>query len=409
MPIDKSVFSLSQSKSYFLMFTAFLLGFSFPTSIVLVNVSLILVVLSIIINRDFSQALALVKQPLFYIPLIMFLILLASLFYADNAYGKSMLSKYRKLLYIFPLALFFLQDRRLALTAIKGFVVANTLVLAVSLLAALNWFNVFNIDPENPTVFHLHITQNFFMAIACLIWLIQVFRTTGWQRAVYGILLVLGLFDVLFLVLGRIGYVAIAVGLGGWLWLVLNNKQRVMLIIAGVIAVVVIALVPNRLQDRVMKGVNEIEQCVTELDPNVATPKICSTSMGLRTEFVYRSLLLIKSSPVIGVGVGGFNYNSDDGKYRHINPHNEYLIQTLQSGIIGLAIFLLWIFFMYRAAYLLPGVEKTFLIAVISVYVAGCLFNSFIVDSYEGQAWMVLVGYLAAEMARRSRDKELVN
>lgn len=159
------------------------------------------------------------------------------------------------------------------------------------------------------------------------------------------------------------------------------------------------------MQDRVMMGVNEIERCTTALDLHGDVDTDCRTSMGLRTEFAYKSIELIKSSPIIGVGVGGFDYYSTDRYFHHVNPHNEYLIQTLQSGIIGLAIFLLWLFFMYRAAFMLPGTDKYFFIAILTVYMAGCVFNSFILDAYEGQLFMIFIAYLAAETVRRKNNE----
>ena len=394
-----------QIKTYFLIFNAFILGFAFPTSIALMNIAYGLVIISIIISHDFSRAAALAKSPLFYLPLIMFLLMLASLFYADNEFGKTMLGKYKKLIYIFPVALFFLQDRQLAKITLKGFVVANTIVLILSLLGWLNWFPALKISPNNPTVFHLHITQNFFMAITCLIWLVMVFKTRGWQRIIYGILLLLGLFDILFLVDGRTGYVAVVAGLGIWLWMVLNNKQRAILVVAGIIGIIFISVVPNKVQDRMLLGVSEVQRCTAALESHGDVANDCRTSMGLRTEFAYKAIALIKYSPIIGVGVGGFDYYSDDNYFHHVNPHNEYLMQTLQSGVIGLGIFLLWIFFMYRAALLLSGVAKPFFIAIITVYMAGCLFNSFVLDAYEGQLFMVIIAYLAAETARRKNDE----
>lgn len=405
MSSSNSVASPAQIKTYFLMFSAFILGFAFPTSIALINIAYGLVIISIIVNHDFSRATALVKSPLFYLPLIMFLFMLASLFYADNEFGKTMLSKYKKLLYIFPVALFFLQDRRLARIALKGFVIANTIVLILSLLGWLNWFQILKISPDNPTVFHLHITQNFFMALTCLIWLVMIFKTSGWQRIVYSILLLLGVFDILFLVNGRTGYVAVAAGLGIWLWMVLNNKQRIILAVAGIVGIIFISIVPNKVQDRMLLGVSEVQRCTTALESHGDVATDCRTSMGLRTEFAYKAIELIKRSPVIGVGVGGFDYYSDDNYFHHVNPHNEYLMQTLQSGVIGLGIFLLWVFFMYRAASLLSGVAKPFFISIITVYMVGSLFNSFVLDAYEGQLLMTVIAYLAAEMTLRRSDK----
>lgn len=391
--------ALGSKKWFFVALTAFLLGFSLPTSIALINLALVLTLVSLlIVVRDLNQIVTLLKRPLFYLPLLMFLMLLISLLYTDYDFGRAMVGKYKKLLYVFPIALFFLQDKRLAPIALKGFVIGNTIVLAVSLLAWLNWFNVFNIEPANPTVFHLHITQNFFMAITCLVWLAMCFQRQGWQRVAYGLLLLLGLFNILFLVNGRTGYLALAVGLGIWLWLILKNKQRLLLALSAIVLVALVFLVPNKARDRIDEGMDEIHNCVASLN---TAEYGCRSSMGFRTEFTLRAVDLIESSPLIGVGAGGFSYYSPAKDFYHVNAHNEYLMQTLQSGLIGLTLFLLWMVCLYRAAFQLSGQAKPFMVAIISIYVAGNFVNSFLLDAFEGYAFMMVAGYLAAEVTRR--------
>lgn len=378
----------------FLLFSAFLLGFSLPVSIALTNIALVLALISLIIKHDFRQLHQAVTNPLFYLPLLMFLLLAVSLLYRDNPYGSAIIAKYRKLLYVLPVALFFLQDRRLAWISFKGFIVANIMVLVLSSMAWLNWLPIFNINPVNPTVFHLHITQNFFIAISCLAWLILACHRRGGWRFLYSALFVLGLCNVLFMVQGRIGYVALAVGLALWLWMTLKNRQKLFLVILGAVFIAAVCLVPNSAKDRMLNGINEVAQCVNA--PAQQKESICDSSMGLRTEFVFKSIEIIKQHPILGAGAGGFAHHSQDMKYYHVNPHNEYLNQMVNTGLVGLMIFLIWTFMIYKAAFSLANPARNFMIAVVSIYMVGHLFNSFILDSIEGQMFMVIVAYLLA-------------
>lgn len=378
----------------FLLFSAFLLGFSLPVSIVIINIALVLALISLITKHDFRQLRKVVISPLFYLPLLMFLLLVVSLLYRDNPYGFTMVSKYRKLLYVLPVALFFLQDRRLAWMSFKGFIAANIIVLILSSIAWLNWFPIFNINPVNPTVFQLHITQNFFMAISCLAWLILACRTSGGRRFLYIGLFVLGLCNVLFMVKGRIGYLTLTVGLGLWLWMTLKNRQKLFLVILGVLFIAAVCIIPNSAKDRMLKGVNEVTQCINA--PMQQKESLCDSSMGLRTEFVFKSIEIIKQHPILGAGVGGFAYHSQNMKYYYVNPHNEYLNQMVNTGLVGLMVFLIWSYMIYKAAFSLANPARNFMIAVVSTYMVGHLFNSFILDSIEGQMLIIIVAYLLA-------------
>lgn len=86
---------------------AFLLGFSLPTSNVLMHFLLVLALLCVFLrpNRHFIKILA--KNPLVWLPAVLFLLLLLSLLTQYDVYGVKMIYKYKKLLFILPLSLFF--------------------------------------------------------------------------------------------------------------------------------------------------------------------------------------------------------------------------------------------------------------------------------------------------------------
>lgn len=396
MSVNPNNLTLAKIKTIFPLITAFLLGLALPTSIALLNIVCLLIILSIILNYKIftTTFVAALKHPICYLPLLMFTLLVISLYYSNNESANVMLLKYRKFLYILPLSSFFLINSNLRSMTVKGFLVANTLILILSLLASLNWFNVFNIRPENPTVFRLHITQNFFMSISCLFWLILAYKNKSHLRYIYLLLVIFGLYDVLFLVEGRIGYLTIFVALTIWLWLMLNNNQRITLVLATIFAIILIAIVPNKAKNRIIQGANEIHACILNIHNNEINTDVCNTSMGARTEFVYMALKKISTSPLVGHGVGSFTYYDKKANQIHVNPHNEYLMQTVQSGLIGLTLFLVWVFFMYRASFQLVGQEKALYISLITAYMTGNFFNSFILDNAEGFGFIVLAAIL---------------
>ncbi|CNE74101.1 putative O-antigen biosynthesis protein [Yersinia nurmii] len=374
-------------------FAAFLLGVALPTATSFVNIALVLIIICLIIQRDRLQFKALATNPIVYLPAVMFLLLAASLLFHHNDYGSEMVGKMKKLLYVLPLALFFLHQNRLIKLFGAGFLLANAVILAGSLLVGVLHVPLGAIDPANPTIFKLQITQNFFMALAAVLWLMLAFKSSGWKRLGYGVLVAGACYSVLFLVLGRTGYVALVVGLGSWLFFSLGNRQRLGLVALGIIAFAIIALVPNRATDRIMLGVNEIKACMASTSGDEY--QACNSSMGQRSAFAMEAARLIKQAPIMGNGAGGFFYSNPETGYKINNPHNQYLLETIQSGILGLVIFLAWIVCCFRAAWQQDPKLRNLLLALLCSYMACNFFNSFLLDYSEGHLFMILAAILA--------------
>lgn len=372
---------------------ALLLGIGISTNNQLMNISLVLIVICLIIKRKTLDIKSFLTSPLVYLPAAMFALLALSLLYQHNSYGPEMVGKYKKLLYVLPLALFFVHQPRLIKLFCTGFLVANAVILAGSLTVGVLHIPLSGVDPTNPTIFKLQITQNFFMALAALFWLALAFQNQGWKRWGYGLLVVAASYSILFLVLGRTGYVALVVGLGVWLFFSLGNRQRLTLVVLGIVAFTALVFIPNKATDRIVLGVNEIKVCVAA--PSSDAYEACSSSMGQRSAFAIEAARLIKDAPILGHGAGGFYYGNPETGYSVNNPHNEYIIETVHSGVIGLLIFLAWIVCCYRVIWQQTPLLRNVLLAVLTSYMACNFFNSFLLDSSEGHLFMIFVAILA--------------
>lgn len=374
-------------------FTAFLLGASLPTSNALMNASLVLAAICLLWQRDFRQVAPLLKQPLVWLPALMFVLLAISLLTDHHEYGPKMVGKYQKLLYVLPLALFFLADSRLITRFISGFLLANALILAISVTSGIGNVTLGGLNPLNPTVFKLQITQNVFMAFAALLWLACAYAQSGRRRWCYVALALLATANVLLMVQGRTGYVALLVGVGLWLLLTLPRWQQVSVLAGGLLLAIMLVFIPNRATERLTLGLAEVRHCV--LAPADSAYQACDNSMGQRTAFARESLRLIKQAPLLGNGAGSFWYGNAQTGYGVHNPHNEYLLETVQNGLLGLALFLGWMWCCCRVAWRQPVACRNLLVAVIGSYMACHLFNSFLLDSAEGHLFIVLAALLA--------------
>ncbi|WP_233961598.1 O-antigen ligase family protein [Pectobacterium versatile] len=382
-------------KRNFPTITAFLLGLSLPLSNQLLKVALILALICVLRYRDMKYFRQLITHPMVILPALMVGLLALSLLTHYHEAGPGMVEKYKKLLYVLPLALFFVLRPAQGSSFVSGFLLGNILALAASLIVGL--FHLFptHIDPASPTVFKLHITHNFFMALSVLLWLERARISQGYGRAAYLLLIAVAVYNIVFMVPGRTGYVALVAGIGVWVLLSLKPRQSLLAIGAGVIALCLLFAVPNRATDRLMLGVHEIENCLEQESGTAYSA--CNTSMGQRTAFVLQSVQLIKQAPILGNGAGSFWYYNPETGYSINNPHNQYLLETIQNGVVGLAIFLLWMASFAIAAWRQPPHLRNVLIAVFASYMACHIFNSFLLDSTEGHLFVVLTALLLAK------------
>lgn len=390
----------TQARSRLFSLTALLLGAALPSSNALMNIALGLVAVCLLWQRDFRQMMPLIRQPLVWLPTLMFILLSISLLTQHHDYGPKMVGKYQKLLYVLPLALFFLADPRLVIRFINGFLLANAVILAISLVSGVLHVTWGGLDPLNPTVFKLQITQNVFMAFATLVWLSRAVAHNGLRRWGYGALALLATANVLLMVQGRTGYVALFVGVGLWLLLTFQRRQRIGVLISSLLIISALLLIPNRAMERLTLGFQEVHHCV--LAPPDRAYQACDNSMGQRTAFARESFRLIKQAPLLGNGAGSFWYGNAETGYGVHNPHNEYLLETVQNGLLGLAVFLSWMLCCLYRAWLQPPVCRNLLVALLGSYMACHLFNSFLLDSAEGHLFVVIASLLASSVVAKA-------
>lgn len=387
----------------FAISVAFLLGVSLPISNSFMNIALGLIAVCLLFRCNVNRIPVLLKQPLIWLPLMMFSWLAISLVYTSHDYGLSMVLKYKKLLWVVPLALFFLTYPDAVKNVMSGFLLANGIILLFSIAAVVLPFSVMGIDPDNPVVFKGHITQNFFMVLAIMVWVGQAFenRRSSRSRILHLFLVVLAIGNVLLMVQGRTGYIALGAGIGALILCKLHWWQRFCLVLIGGMLFLGLINFNNQATKRLQQGAEEIVLCLNASGTNRYS--LCDTSMGQRTEFVLTAWELIKTSPVIGHGAGGFWFENPKSGYSINNPHNEYLLQMVQGGVIGLIFLLGWLLNFYcKIRYMPESYQKT-ITAFLSCYLVGNVFNSFLLDSSEGHFFIVLTAIVVASCTINSQ------
>jgi O-antigen ligase len=265
--------------------------------------------------------------------------------------------------------------------SLNAFLAAIVLTL---FLSYLKLFGLFHYRPELGTgsVFKNHIQTSFLMVMGFYLVCYRFFTTSNNFRWIYGVLILFTAYNILFVSMGRTGYVIFLVAvilLGYQLTKGKGKGIAISLVIAIFLAGFALSF------SHVFK--NNLHKTYQNIN-NYTPHSQHKTSIGLRISFAKESLGLIKKHPLFGTGTGSLSQQIADIKPKPLalthNPHNEYLNIGVQLGLVGIALFLIILFYGLKEANKLAPAMKHFAQAVICVIAVGSLANSWLMDTTEG-------------------------
>ena len=123
-----------------------------------------------------------------------------------------------------------------------------------------------------------------------------------------------------------------------------------------------------------------------------------TSSVGLRLEFLQNTLEIIRGSPVLGVGTGGFGKayaDRFDGTGAPVtqNPHNEILLMMVQFGIAGFVLLAGLFVTQWRLAPRLESRSETAAArALVLTFAITSLLSSTLLDHAEGFFFVYMSG-----------------
>lgn len=145
---------------------------------------------------------------------------------------------------------------------------------------------------------------------------------------------------------------------------------------------------------------NRVDQTIQNLKNYDIEKKASRTSIGLRLDWYQNSFELIKEKPIFGYGTGA--YQAAQRKLLDkfstsptTEPHNEFLLTTVQIGLVGLAVFLaLFIDPLLRSFQLIrlkKDAQAYALQATILYLFLGCLLNSWLLATVPSHIFFFLI------------------
>lgn len=371
------------------------IGFSIPISTTGDNILLLILMALWLCGGHFKEKIsATLDNPIVLPALMLFGMYVLGLFYGVASWQDALgsLKKSANFLLI-PMLIPIFKEEKLRSFAIWGFLAAIILTLLLSYLigaGVISSEHIFKGDQNEPVVFKLRITHSLLMAYGAYLFLLKARQGLPKPSGILcGVLALAALYNVFFMIGSKTSYiVALALGIyfvvSHWRLRGLGFVVLLILILFGTIY----KLPSSAPHQRVLQMYNEAMQWQPGQSEH--------TSTGYRLEFMTNSLRLIRENLLLGVGTGGFKTAyaelvKDTKMEPSHNPHNEYLMVTVQVGIVGLAL-MLWLFTVqWRTAALLPDNFDRFAARGLVILIVSASFvTSTLIDHTEGlfYVWM---------------------
>ncbi len=212
----------------------------------------------------------------------------------------------------------------------------------------------------------------------------------GWLLKLSAVILAL---NILFVTPGKSGYLAFVVLIMVFIFFGVQKKIRIIMLLLVPLVVLALLLASPVAKNRIFEGIDEFQNYEQSSQ---------LTSTGIRVVMWKNTIQLLKrfEHPVFGYGTSGFEtaYKQQvEGQKGWQgqpvgDPHNQYLRILVEYGLVGLILFLLFIFSFFR-----QGIKGPFYIMGIGVVLAWCatsMFSAHFTTFIEGRFLMIWCGAL---------------
>lgn len=314
-------------------------GFLLPLSVALGNIVAVIIVLLWLAkgNRkaDWEQ---LKRNPVVISVLCFYLLHIIGLFWTQDIESGFHILKKQSIVLLLPVFMSFAkkEDTKRYIFSFL-FAIAITIVISFAI-----WLQVIPPTPNarvsDPTPFMSHISHNPFLTIALYLVLYLIFFDTAItkKQKIALILFAIALNINMFITQGRAGQVMYFFMLVVLLFQYFH-KNLIKAVIATAVTIPLILLFVYNTSDVFSSRIKAAITDIKEYDNDK------KSDLGLRLAFTANSFEIIKNNPIVGVGTGDFNIEYERVNARKTpelpatsNPHNMYVLELVQFGILGL-------------------------------------------------------------------------
>ena len=301
---------------------------------------------------------------------------------------------------VLPAAFYLLRAGTPAWPVLQCLVAGQLFVLLSSWLMVLGiplpWA-ISVMSPDNAVVFSSTIEQPITSTLMMLVvWYFRDQWPVPYRRFAVWTVMALTSANVLLVVTGRTGQVALLLA---WVFIlvgVLPRRYRWSVLLLPVLVAVGVGLGSERMQQRWLKAQTD----VLALQQG---PLKEENSLGFRLDAWQKSVQAVADKSILGHGVGAWPqaYVAHGGTIpKASDPHQQFLLWAVESGLVGAALFVGFLTLLWRNALNLPGAARWCLRSVVAIEVLTGLANSTLLGAGIGEFFLLL---WAALLAYRSQ------
>jgi O-antigen ligase len=304
---------------------------------------------------------------------------------------------------VLPAALYLLRAGTPAWPVLQCLVAGQLFVLLSSWLMVLGiplpWA-ISVMSPDNAVVFTSTIEQPITCTLMMLVvWYFRDQWPVPHRRFAVWAVLALTSANVLLVVTGRTGQMAVLLA---WVFIllgVLPRRYRWGVLLLPVLVALGVGLGSERMQQRWLKASSD----VMALQQG---PLKEENSLGFRIDAWQKSVQAVAEKPVWGHGVGAWNhaYEAQGGTIPKANdPHQQFLLWAVESGGVGVALFVGFLGLLWRNAQNLPWAARWGLRSALAIEVLTGLANSTLLGAGIGEFFLLLWAGLLAYRAQPAK------
>lgn len=325
-----------------------------------------------------------------------------SLSWTSNIHDGMHILKYYFAIAIVMSTLYTSHDKKFAPWLIYTFLGAMFISEVISYGIYFDLWQTKRGSPQNPTPFMHHVIYSIFLAITIILLLGHIFNNKNykWLR-ILELFFLLSVTGNLFINGGRTGQLAMILGI--ITFAVARYGMRIktfaltLVILAGVFCGAYL-LSPN-FQNRISQGLSDIH--------NIQQGKL-DNSWGYRVAMIEISLQNITQHPFIGNGIGDVKEafretlrKTSLKKYSFLqnvlHVHNQYLQITMQTGIIGLFLFLAFLISLFFEAKKFRKGQRSIFYGVLVIFLFS-FFTDVPLRSYTSGLFGLVIGYFISNL-----------
>lgn len=296
------------------------------------------------------------------------------------------IGKYSKLLYL-PCFVVAFRCKKTRDWAIHAFIAAMVLTCVISFLKKAGLCHYHGDDPA--FVFRKHIMTGYMMSFATYLCTLLFFKTKQMQhRLLYGVLILMMSYQVLFIGMGRSGYLTYFLLMFLSVVLTFSWRKSLWALMAFAVLSAGIYLKSDIMQQRFHEAIYDWHSFHNQTDLN--------TPVGFRLQFHRFAQVQFSHHPWIGNGTSGLSeaYRVEQPipawGTRLFEPHSQYWLIAADWGVAGLLLFFM-IFYTFFQATFRSKETRSIAIGMMSSFLLGCFFDSLLLYAGTGYFFLLFI------------------